>query len=57
MFRALEGDVEVDPAHPLITGGSLTIESRLHAKLQAPGQSPVEQIFEDTGTVVFSHQP
>ena len=54
MFRRLEGDIEVDRQQPLITGGSLTIESRLDVKLQAPGQRPVEQMFEDTGTVRFS---
>lgn len=54
LFRALEGDVEVDPAHPLIAGGSLTIESRMHVRLQDAGQPPTEQMFEDTGSVVFS---
>ena len=56
---ASEGDVEVDPAQPLVTGGSLAVESRLHVKLQAPGQSAgqaMEQIFEDTGTVAFSRE-
>lgn len=57
MFRQLEGDVEVDPRQPLITGGSLAIESRLDVKLQAASQRPVEQMFEDTGTVVFSRCP
>jgi hypothetical protein len=60
MFRALEGDVEVDPALPLIAGGTLTIESRLHARLQppAPAGQPrpaiIEQMFEDTGKVSFA---
>jgi len=54
MFRQLEGDVEVDPQHPLITGGSLAIESRMHVKLTAQNQPPTEQMFEDTGTVVFT---
>ncbi len=57
MFRALEGDIDVDPKHPMITGGSLTIESRLHVKLQAPGQTAEqasEQIFEAMGLVSFS---
>lgn len=58
LFRVLEGDVEVDPRQPLIAGGSLTIESRLHVKLQSPGQSVAqEQIFEDTGSAAFSRQP
>jgi len=59
MFRNVEGDIEIDPAQPLVTGGSLAIESRLHVKLQAPGQTAaqaLEQIFEDTGTVAFSHE-
>lgn len=59
MFRNVEGDIEIDPAQPLVTGGSLAIESRLHVKLQAPGQAAaqaLEQIFEDTGTVAFSHE-
>ena len=59
MFRNVEGDIEIDPAQPLVIGGSLTIESRLHVKLQAPGQTAaqaLEQIFEDTGTVAFSHE-
>ena len=57
MFRNVEGDIAVDPARPLIAGGSLGIESRLHVKLQAPGQTAAqatEQIFEDTGRVAFS---
>ena len=54
LFRVLEGDVEVDPRWPLVARGSYTIESRLHAKLQAPGQPAVEQVTEDTGTVTFS---
>jgi hypothetical protein len=53
LFRALEGDVTVDPALPLIAGGELAIESRLHARLQPPGQPPIEQMFEDTGSVSF----
>jgi len=60
MFRALEGDVDVDPAQPLITGGALTIESRLHVKLTAAGQAAdqaSDQIFEDTGRVVLSTSP
>jgi len=51
LFRALEGDVDVDPALPLIIGGSLAIESRLHARLAPRGGSPVDQMFEDTGRV------
>ena len=61
LFRALEGDVEVDPALPLIAGGSLAIESRLHARLQLPASAGaagkpavVEQMFEDTGKVSFA---
>lgn len=54
LFRALEGDVEVDPRYPLIAGGSLAIESRLHVKLQPAGQAAIEHLFEDTGTVRFS---
>jgi hypothetical protein len=58
LFRLLEGDVEVDPRQPLVVGGSLTIESRMHVKLQMSGQpAPTEQIFEDTGTATFSRQP
>jgi len=58
LFRVLEGDVEVDPQQPLIVGGGLTIESRLHVKLQSPGQSVAqEQIFEDTGKAAFFRQP
>lgn len=59
LFRALDGDVEIDPALPLIAGGALTVESRLHARLQPPappGQrpEPIEQMFEDTGKVSFA---
>lgn len=57
MFRVLEGDVEVDPALPMIAGGSLAVESRMHVRLTPAGQRAVEQIFEDTGTVSFSHEP
>jgi hypothetical protein len=58
LFRALEGTVEIDPELPLIAAGGLTLESRLHARLQlpqAPGQTErpaaVEQMFEDTGKI------
>ena len=54
LFRALEGDVELDPRHPLITGGALEVESRMHVKLQDPGQPATEQIIEDTGSVRFA---
>ena len=54
LFRALEGTVEVDPRLPLIAAGSLAIESRLHARLQPPGQPAVEQLFEDTGRVTLT---
>jgi|GEM_PF-1864645 len=56
MFRAFEGDVEVDPKRAMIVSGTLAIESRLHVKLTTTGQ-PVaqEQLFEDTGSVVLSH--
>jgi len=54
MFRLLEGDVELGPQHPLVTGGALTIESRMHVRLQAGKQPPTEQMFEDSGTVAFS---
>ncbi|HEX3764807.1 MAG TPA: hypothetical protein VHW23_39195, partial [Kofleriaceae bacterium] len=60
LFRALEGDVEIDPALPMIAGGALTVESRLHARLQPPAQpgqprpEPIEQMFEDTGKVRFA---
>ena len=54
LFRVLEGDVEIEPHWPLVARGSYSIESRMHAKLQAPGQPAVEQITEDTGTVTFS---
>ena len=57
LFRVLEGDIEVDPRQPLIVGGSFAVESRLHVKVQTPGQATTEQIFEDTGTVAFSRQP
>ncbi|MEJ7597641.1 MAG: hypothetical protein WKG01_07010 [Kofleriaceae bacterium] len=57
LFRLLEGDVEVDPRYPLLARGSYTIESRLHAKLQVPGQPAVEQLSEDTGTVTFTTAP
>lgn len=59
LFRELEGDIEVDPTQPLIIGGSLTVESRLHVKLTAPGQTAAqaaEQLFEDTGAVAFSRE-
>jgi hypothetical protein len=54
LFRSLEGDLDLDAAHPLITGGSLAIESRMHVRLQDAGQPPTEQMFEDTGSVAFS---
>ena len=54
LFRALEGDIEVDPAHPLIAAGSLAIESRMHVRLQDAGRPATEQLFEDTGSVTFA---
>ena len=57
LFRLLEGDVEIDPRYPLIARGAYTVESRLHAKLQVPGQPAVEQLSEDTGTLTFSTAP
>jgi hypothetical protein len=63
LFRVLEGDIEVDPRLPLITGGALAIESRVHARIQlqrppGPGQAPpaTEQMFEDTGSVRFTRE-
>jgi hypothetical protein len=62
LFRELEGDVELAPSVPWIATGSLTIESRLHARLTPPGATPgaektIEQVFEDTGTARFSRAP
>ena len=60
MFRELEGDVEVGPSVPWIAAGTMTIESRLHARLTPPGagtDKTVEQVFEDTGKATFSRQP
>jgi hypothetical protein len=60
MFRAIDGDVEVDPRLPLIAQGSLTVESRLHVKLTKPDQTQnqtFEQVFEDTGRVELAHTP
>jgi hypothetical protein len=54
LFRRLEGDVEIDPRYPMIAAGSLAIESRMHVRLQPPGQPAIEQIFEDTGTAILS---
>jgi hypothetical protein len=53
LFRTLEGTVEIDPKRPLIAKGSLTIESRVHAKITVPDRPAVEQILEDTGTVTI----
>lgn len=62
LFRELEGNVEVGPSVPWIATGSMTIESRLHARLTPAGSTPgaektLEQVFEDTGTATFSRQP
>jgi hypothetical protein len=54
LFRAHDGDVEIDPSLPLIISGTLTVESRLHARLQPAGQPAVDQMFEDTGRVAFT---
>jgi len=54
LFRELQGTVEIDPARPLIAAGTLTVESRMHAKVTPPNQAPIEQMVEDTGTVTFS---
>ena len=53
LFRMLEGTVEIDPGRPLIVKGSLTIESRVHAKVTVPDHPVVEQMLEDTGTVTI----
>ena len=64
LFRVLEGDIEVEPALPLIAGGAMTLESRLHVKTQlppAPGAgsqaappAAIEQMVEDTGRISFA---
>jgi hypothetical protein len=54
LVRILDGDLEVDPAHPLVIGGEMSLESRLHVQLSAANQPTTEQILEDTGHVVFS---
>ncbi len=65
LFRSLEGDIEIDPRLPLVAGGSLTVESRLHARVSPPAASPQpaasplppperDQMFEDTGRVNFA---
>jgi hypothetical protein len=53
LFRQLEGTVEIDPKRPLIAKGSLTIESRVHAKIAVPDHDVVEQMLEDTGTITL----
>lgn len=68
LFRILEGDIEVDPRLPVVAGGGLTIESRLHARIHLPAPeaatggaarpaATIEQMFEDTGRVSFSRAP
>jgi hypothetical protein len=57
LFRLLEGDVDIDPKRPLIAGGSLTVESRVHAKIKLPGSEPIEQFVEDTGSITFTSSP
>jgi hypothetical protein len=54
IFRLLEGTVEIDPRSPLFAAGSLTIESRVHAKVALPGKPAVEQFVEDLGSVTFT---
>jgi len=53
LFRMLEGTVEIDPKRPMIAKGTLTIESRVDAKVTVPDHAPVEQMLEDTGTVTI----
>jgi hypothetical protein len=57
MFRLLEGDLEVDPTRSLVSSGTLTVESRVHAKVQLPGSPAVEQLLEDTGSLGFTATP
>ncbi|HEY4245114.1 MAG TPA: hypothetical protein VGM88_35100 [Kofleriaceae bacterium] len=57
LFRVLEGDVTVVPLHPLVHSGMLSIESRIHARLDVPGQPEVDEFAEDTGTAVFATAP
>jgi hypothetical protein len=54
IFRVLEGTVEIDPKSPFIAAGKLSIESRVHAKVAAPGKPPAEQYVEDLGAVTFT---
>ncbi len=54
LFRQLEGDLVVDPKQALVSSGSMTVESRLHARVQLPGQELIEQVLEDTGSVTFT---
>ena len=44
----------MDPKQPLIAAGTMTIESRMHVKLEPQNQPASEQIFEDTGTVTIA---
>jgi hypothetical protein len=57
LFRSLEGDIEVDPKHALLRGGSLTIESRMHVRLKPTDQPASEQMIEDTGSLAFTLRP
>jgi len=57
LSRTLDGEVECDPGHPLITRGTLAIESRVHVRLSRKGEPATEQVIEDTGTGVFSLRP
>lgn len=54
MFKLFTGELTASPRHPLPIAGTLTVESRLHARLQLAGQPPADQVYEDTGTLTLS---
>jgi hypothetical protein len=58
LLRRLDGALTVDPRRAVAARGALTVESRLHARVLAPGAAaPVEQLFEDTGTIALITRP
>ena len=52
MFRTVTGTLTLDPTHPLGIG-KLTVESRLHARVNTK-ETSAEELVEDSGTVFLT---
>lgn len=54
LFRSTDFTGEVDQARPFGSVASATVEYRIHMRLSRAGAPPVDQMFEDLGTVMMT---